>query len=151
VISSSSIRQALLNGDVQLANSLLGHPFLISGIVVHGEERGRLLGYPTANILVSDDYLIPKHGVYAVWAYLEGKRVFGMMSIGRKPTFHDKYATVIEVNFFDFQGDLYDSEINVHIEARLRDERKFNGVNELIKQLKEDQVEAEHVLQEILK
>jgi len=150
VISSSSIREALLNGDVRLASSLLGHPFSLSGTVVHGEERGRQLGYPTANILPADDFLIPKRGVYAVWAYLEGKRVAGMLSIGNKPTFHDMYATVVEVNFFDFHGDLYGSEIAVHIEARLRDERKFNGVSELLIQLKKDKVEAEQVLQEIL-
>ncbi|HWQ42840.1 MAG TPA: bifunctional riboflavin kinase/FAD synthetase [Desulfosporosinus sp.] len=150
VISSSGIRKALLKGDVQLANSLLGHPFRLSGTVVHGEERGRLLGYPTANVLPSDDFLIPKHGVYAVWAYLEGKRVSGMMSIGKKPTFHDKYATVIEVNFFDFEGDLYDREIVVNIEAYLRDERKFNGVNELVKQLNLDRIEAKQALKETL-
>ena len=148
VISSSSIRKALLNGDVQLANTLLGHPFSLSGTVVHGEERGRLLGYPTANILPSDDYLIPKRGVYAVWSYLEGHRVAGMMNIGRKPTFHDMYATIVEIHFFDFEGDLYGTEITVHVKARLRDERKFNGVNELLMQLKKDRVKAESILRE---
>lgn len=150
VISSSSIRKALLDGDIRLANSLLGHPFHLRGTVVHGEERGRLLGYPTANVLPLDDFLIPKRGVYAVWAYLEGHRVSGMMSIGRKPTFHDMYTTVIEVNFFDFEGDLYDREIVVHIEAHLRNERKFNGVNELLIQLNKDRLKAESVLREIL-
>ncbi|HEY8909623.1 MAG TPA: bifunctional riboflavin kinase/FAD synthetase [Desulfosporosinus sp.] len=149
VISSSSIRKALLHGDVQLANSLLGRPFSVSGTVVHGEERGRLLGYPTANILPSDDFLIPKRGVYAVWSCLEGRRVAGMMNIGQKPTFHDMYETMVEVHFFDFEADLYGRDIEVHIEARLRDERKFNGVNELLSQLNKDRVKAEQIMKEI--
>ena len=148
VISSSSIRKALLQGDIQLASSLLGRPPCLSGTVVHGEERGRQLGYPTANILHSEDVLIPKRGVYAVWAYLDGKRVAGMMNIGMKPTFHDMYSTIVEVHFFDFDGDLYGSEIMVYIEERLRDECKFNGVNELLIQLRKDRVQAECVLRE---
>jgi len=150
VISSSSIRKALLHGDIILASSLLGHPPCLRGTVVHGEERGRQLGYPTANILPAEDYLIPKRGVYAVWAYLDGKCVSGMMNIGMKPTFHDLYTTMVEVHFFDFIGDLYGSEIMVYIVERLRDERKFNGVNELLMQLKKDRVEAESALREIL-
>ena len=148
VISSSSIREALLQGDIQLASSLLGRSPCISGTVVHGEERGRQLGYPTANILHSEDILIPKRGVYAVWAYLEGKRVAGMMNIGMKPTFHDRYATIVEVHFFDFDGDLYGSEIIVYIEEYLRDECKFDGVNELLIQLRKDRVQAECILRE---
>lgn len=143
VISSNSIRKALLHGDIILASSLLGRLPCLRGTVVHGEERGRQLGYPTANILPAEDYLIPKRGVYAVWAYLDGKRVSGMMNIGRKPTFHDLYTTMVEVHFFDFIGDLYGREIMVHIVERLRAERKFNGVNELLMQLKKDRVKAE--------
>lgn len=145
VISSSSIRKALIHGDIILASSLLGRPPCLRGNVVHGEERGRQLGYPTANILPAEDYLVPKRGVYAVWAYLDGKRVSGMMNIGMKPTFHDLYITIVEVHFFDYSGDLYGSEIMVHIVERLRDERKFNGVNELLMQLKKDRVKAESV------
>jgi len=150
VISSSSIRKALLRGDIRLVSCLLGRPPCLRGSVVHGEERGRQLGYPTANILPPDDYLIPMRGVYAVWAYLDGKRVSGMMNIGMKPTFHDDYTTMVEIHFFDFSGDLYGSEILVHIVERLRDERKFNGVNELLMQLKKDRAEAESALREIL-
>ncbi|MHB8075906.1 bifunctional riboflavin kinase/FAD synthetase [Desulfosporosinus fructosivorans] len=148
VISSSSIRKALLHGDIILASSLLGRPPCLRGTVIHGEERGRQLGYPTANILPEEDYLIPKRGVYAVWADLNGKRVSGMMNIGMKPTFHDLYTTMVEVHFFDFSGDLYGSEIMVHIVERLRDERKFNGINELLMQLNKDKVKAEQILRE---
>lgn len=150
VISSSSIRKALLHGDIILASSLLGRPPCLRGTVVHGEERGRQLGYPTANMLPEEDYLIPKRGVYAVWADLDGKRVSGMMNIGMKPTFHDLYTTMVEVHFFDFSGDLYGREIRVHIVERLRDERKFNGINELLMQLKKDSVKAEQILRETL-
>jgi riboflavin kinase / FMN adenylyltransferase len=150
VISSSSIRKALLHGDIILASSLLGRSPCLRGTVVHGEERGRKLGYPTANILPAEDYLIPKRGVYAVWAYLDGKRVSGMMNIGMKPTFHDLYITMVEVHFFDYIADLYGREIEVHIVERLRDERKFNGVNELLVQLKKDKIKAESALREIL-
>lgn len=150
VISSSSIRKALLQGDIILASSLLGRPPCLRGTVVHGEERGRQLGYPTANILPAEDHIIPKRGVYAVWAYLDGKRVSGMMNIGMKPTFHDLYATMVEIHFLDFSADLYGSEIVVHIVERLRDERKFNGVNELLMQLKKDRAKAESALRDPL-
>lgn len=149
VISSSSIRKALLQGNISLAKSLLDRTPCLSGTVVHGEERGRLLGFPTANILPSEDLLIPKRGVYAVRAVLEGKRVLGMMNIGMKPTFHDLYETMIEVHFFDFAGNLYGCEITVFIEERLRDERKFKGINELIAQLENDRSEAKNLLRGI--
>ena len=146
VISSSSIRKALLQGDIELAKALLGRVPSLSGTVIHGEERGRQLGYPTANILTAEDLLIPKRGVYAVWSILDGQRVYGMMNIGQKPTFHEMYDTIVEVNFFDFQGDLYGREIRVFIEQRLRDERKFNGVQELLSQLAKDCAQAKVVL-----
>lgn len=147
VISSSSIRKALLQGDIRLAASLFGRPPCLRGIVVHGEERGRQIGYPTANILTSEDFLIPKRGVYAVRASLDGKSVSGMMNIGMKPTFHDLYDTVAEVHFLDFQGDLYGKEITVHIEEHLRDERKFKGVDELLIQLNIDRDKAQMLLE----
>ena len=150
VISSSRIRTALLHGNIILASLLLGRLPCLRGTVVHGEERGRELGYPTANIHPSVDYLIPKRGVYAVWAYLDGKRVFGMMNIGSKPTFHDSFSTMVEVHFFDFSKDLYGSEVMVHIVDRLRDERKFKGVNELLLQLNSDRAKAASVLREVL-
>ena len=146
VISSSSIRKALLQGDINQATALLGRPPCLSGTVIHGEERGRLLGYPTANILPAEDLLLPKRGVYAVWSTIDGKRVMGMMNIGMKPTFHDMYSMVIEVHYFDFDGDLYEREMTVHIIEYLRDERKFSGIDELLLQLKKDKLNAESIL-----
>ena len=148
VISSSGIRKALGQGDVRLAGTLLGRRPCLRGTVVRGDERGRLLGYPTANIYPDEDYLIPKRGVYAVWAELEGSRVPGMMNIGVKPTFHDEDREVVEINFFGFDGDLYGKEILVHIVERLRDERKFNGAGELLMQLKMDKVQADALFDE---
>ncbi|MGC7870547.1 bifunctional riboflavin kinase/FAD synthetase [Desulfosporosinus sp. SYSU MS00001] len=146
VISSSSIRKALLQGDIALASALLGRSPSLSGTVIHGEERGRLLGYPTANLRPNEDILIPKRGVYAVWSTINGAFVPGMMNIGMKPTFHDMYGTSVEVNFFDFNGDLYGQELTIHIEERLRDERKFDGINELLLQLKTDKIKAQSLL-----
>ncbi|WP_088187456.1 bifunctional riboflavin kinase/FAD synthetase [Desulfosporosinus sp. FKA] len=150
VISSSSIRKALLQGDIALASALLGRSPSLSGTVIHGEERGRLLGYPTANLRSNEDILIPKRGVYAVWANINGAFAAGMMNIGMKPTFHDMYGTSVEVNFFDFNGDLYGQELTIHIEERLRDEKKFDGINELLLQLKTDKIKAQSLLKGLL-
>jgi len=146
VISSSSIRKALSQGDISLARKMLGRPPCLCGKVVEGEKRGRLLGYPTANILPPEDLLIPKRGVYAVWSELQGRKVPGIMNIGMKPTFHTMYATTVEVHFLDYSGDLYGQQIIVHIEERLRDERKFAGVDELRQQLLKDATQAQQVL-----
>lgn len=147
IISSSSIRKALLQGDIRLAQSMLGRYPCLSGKVIKGEQRGRTLGYPTANLEFSEDLLIPKRGSYAVWMEFEEKKVLGMMNIGMKPTFHEEYMTTVEVHFFDFQGDLYQREININIVERLRDERKFSGVNELLEQLHKDARQAQRILE----
>jgi len=148
VISSSSIRKALLQGDIRQAQSMLGRYPCLCGKVVKGEQRGRTLGYPTANIESAEDLLIPKRGSYAVWAEFEGKKLIGMMNIGMKPTFHAEYKTTIEVHFFDFQGNLYDQELTLDIVERLRDERKFSGVGELLGQLQKDAVHAKKILEQ---
>lgn len=146
LISSSGIRKALLQGDVRTAKAMLGRSPCLCGTVVHGEERGRLLGFPTANLQPPEDLLVPKRGVYAVWSEIGGQRVAGMMNIGMKPTFHRLYETTIEVNFFDFNGDLYEHNLVVHIEEKLRDERKFNGIDELRRQLNQDADKVRKVL-----
>lgn len=148
VISSTTVRKALQQGDVAQAKKLLGRPPCLSGIVVEGEKRGRELGYPTANLHVSEDLLIPKRGVYAVWVDIDGKRLQGMMNIGMKPTFHSEYHLTIEIHFFDYTGDLYGQELVVHLEDRLREERKFTGIKELGEQLERDEILARKVLKE---
>ena len=141
-VSSTKIREALNKGDVTTAEHYLGTPYSLTGTVVHGLKLGRTLGYPTANIQVTEDYkLIPKDGVYAVYSYIGAQKVYGMMSIGKNPTIEGKGAS-IEVYFFDFNGDLYDRELTIYFVKYLREERKFSSVALLKKQLQEDETTA---------
>ena len=146
VISSTAVREALLKGDVVQAKKLLGRAHSLVGRVVQGERRGRDLGYPTANLQVYEDLLIPQRGVYAVWAKIDGRIVQGMMNIGMKPTFHEQYALTVEIHFFDFCGDLYGMELAVFCEAKIRDERKFNGIEDLKAQLQQDALQVQEIL-----
>lgn len=131
-VSSTRIRNALLEGKVALANSYLGYGYPLSGVVVHGEKQGRLLGYPTANIQVSDnDKLIPANGIYCVEVWLQGRRHYGMMSIGHKPTMGE-FERGIEVNIFDFDEDIYGQDIKVVFLAYIRPEMKFDSWEALI-------------------
>ena len=141
-VSSTKIREALNKGDVTTAEHYLGTPYSLTGTVVHGLKLGRTLGYPTANIQVTEDYkLIPKDGVYAVYSYIDERKVYGMMSIGKNPTIEGKGAS-IEVYIFDFNGDLYDRELTIYFVKYLREERKFSSVALLKKQLQDDETTA---------
>jgi len=141
-VSSTKIREALNKGDVTTAEHYLGTPYSLTGTVIHGLKLGRTLGYPTANIQVTEDYkLIPKDGVYAVYSYIGERKVYGMMSIGKNPTIEGKGAS-IEVYFFDFNGDLYDRELTIYFLKYLREERKFSSVALLKKQLQDDETTA---------
>ena len=141
-VSSTKIREALNKGNVTTAEHYLGTPYSLTGTVVHGLKLGRTLGYPTANIQVTEDYkLIPKDGVYAVYSYIGARKVYGMMSIGKNPTIEGKGAS-IEVYFFDFNGDLYDRELTIYFVKYLREERKFSSVALLKKQLQDDETTA---------
>ncbi|NMA67844.1 MAG: bifunctional riboflavin kinase/FAD synthetase [Desulfitobacterium sp.] len=150
VISSTATRKALLDGNVQLAKEFLGRPHCIVGKVVKGEQRGRQLGYPTANLQIQEGLLIPKRGVYAVWAWIDNQKVPGMMNIGMKPTFHKEYMLTVEVHFFDFHGDLYGKELTIYLEEKIRDECKFASKEELIKQLGLDAKKARDLLNQNL-
>lgn len=141
-VSSTKIRKALAEGDVSKANSYLGYNYMLTGIVTKGKGLGRQLNYPTANIYIKEEYkLIPKNGVYAVKAELNNTTVFGMMNIGYNPTVNGTEKT-IEVNFFNFDDDLYGKKIQVDILDRIRDEVKFNSLDDLKKQLAKDQETA---------
>ena len=141
-VSSTKIREALNKGDVTTAEHYLGTPYSLTGTVVHGLKLGRTLGYPTANIQVTEDYkLIPKDGVDVVYSYIGGQKVYGMMSSGKNPTIEGKGAS-IEVYFFDFNGDLYDRELTIYFVKYLREERKFSSVALLKKQLQDDETTA---------
>ena len=141
-VSSTKIREALNKGDVTTAEHYLGTPYSLTGRVVHGLKLGRTLGYPTANIQVTEDYkLIPKDGVYAVYSYISGRKVYGMMSIGKNPTIEGKGAS-IEVYFFDFNSNLYDQKLTIEFVQYLREEQKFATIDLLKKQLQDDETAA---------
>ena len=145
VVSSTKIRNALMDGDVAGANDLLGHPYLISGTVVHGHGKGVELGFPTANLAIEDPYkLWPPRGVYAVRARYGERRLDGMMNIGRAPTVKDLDANAreVEIHLFDFAEDLYGQRLSVECHRYLRDEQKFPSVEALIEQLHEDKKAA---------
>ncbi|WP_375241936.1 bifunctional riboflavin kinase/FAD synthetase [Lacinutrix sp.] len=141
-VSSTKIRTALLDGDIKTANSYLGYPFIISGTVEKGKGLGRTIGFPTANIAVSQNYkLIPKQGVYVVKSEIDNKTIYGMMNIGTNPTFNGIVETT-EVNFFNFDADLYNKKITIELLDRLRDEEKFQSVSDLKQQLIKDKNNA---------
>jgi riboflavin kinase/FMN adenylyltransferase len=137
-ISSTKIRTALLEGNIVLANQYLGYQYSFSGKVVKGKQLGRTIGFPTANIQIDEAYkLIPKNGVYIVKSSIDEKIHFGMMNIGNRPTVDGKNQT-IEVYFFDFDKDIYDTSISVTILDRIRDEKKFDSLEDLKKQIEKD-------------
>lgn len=146
VVSSSRIRQALRDGDPQLAAQLLTRPFAIRGIVEHGDKRGRTIGYPTANVTI-DNYLRPKYGIYAVTGRLlaTGEVLHGAANIGIRPQFEPP-KELLEPYFFDFSGDLYGQEIEVAFHHFLRGEAKFDSLEALIEQMDKDCAEARRLL-----
>ena len=146
IVSSSRIRQALRDGDPQLAARLLTRPFAIRGIVEHGDKRGRTIGYPTANLGV-ENYLRPKYGIYAVTGRIlaTGQVLHGAANIGIRPQFEPP-KELLEPYFFDFSGDLYGQEIEVAFHHFLRGEAKFDSLEALIEQMDKDCAEARRLL-----
>tara|TARA_B110000467_G_scaffold150438_1_gene157915 strand:+ start:645 stop:1574 length:930 start_codon:yes stop_codon:yes gene_type:complete len=137
-ISSTKIRNSIIEGDIKTAKSYLGYDFSLKGEVVNGNAIGRTIGFPTANLNINQDYkLIPKNGVYLIRTILEGKKVYGMMNIGVKPTLKSK-DTSIEVNLFDWGGNLYGKLIEVFILYYIREEKKFDSLIKLGNQIKLD-------------
>jgi riboflavin kinase/FMN adenylyltransferase len=139
-VSSTRIRRALLSGDIATANRHLGYAYSLTGTVVRGQQLGRTLGFPTANLEVAEaSKLVPGHGVYAVMATTaDGDVEEGMLNIGVRPTVEGNLAQTIEVHLLDFSGDLYEQPLTIQIIARLRDEQKFAGLEELKAQLAKD-------------
>jgi len=145
-VSSTRIRESLRNGDVAKAARFLGHPFVLTGTVIHGQELGRTIGYPTANIFVSSPLkLIPADGVYAVWVKVGSITRGGMLNIGNNPTVAGKGRT-IEVNIFDFSEMIYNQSISVEFVDKLRSEEKFMNLDALKTQLLNDKLQAMEVL-----
>jgi riboflavin kinase / FMN adenylyltransferase len=139
VVSSSHIRGLILGGAVEYAGRLLGAPFTIAGEVVHGDERGRTLGFPTANLVPPEGYAVPGHGVYAARARTAGgeERV-AAVNVGVRPMFVTGRGELIEAYLVDFEGDLYDTVLEIEFLKRLRGEKRFAGLDELIAQMGRD-------------
>ncbi|MEN3347700.1 MAG: riboflavin kinase / adenylyltransferase [Bradyrhizobium sp.] len=143
-VSSSAIRMALAEGEIADATAMLGGPWFVTGAVIHGEKRGRDLGYPTANIRL-DKQCGLKHGIYAVRVGIGSERLDGVASFGRRPTF-DNGAPLLEVFLFDFKGDLYDKVLDVAFIGFIRDELKFDTIEALIRQMDDDSAKARAAL-----
>lgn len=143
-VSSTRIRDYLITGDIENANALLGYAFNFEGIIVKGDQRGRTIGFPTANLqLTNEEKIVPGNGVYAVSVLLEKNNIYlgGMMNIGVRPTVDGSKRT-IEVNIFNFSEDIYGERIRVYVKGFLRGEKKFSGIEELKEQLDRDRVLA---------
>ena len=137
-VSSTKIRKALNDGDMEVANAFLGYNFMLTGTVIKGRNLGKKIGFPTANINIEESYkLIPKNGSYVVKSFIDNKTIYGMMNIGINPTVNGEKQS-IEVHFFDFQKDIYNKKIRIELIKRLRDEQKFNSIDALKMQLHRD-------------
>ncbi|MGL4631920.1 MAG: bifunctional riboflavin kinase/FAD synthetase [Leadbetterella sp.] len=145
-VSSTKIRNAILSGNVLMANQLLGRPYCFSGNIIKGRQLGRSIGFPTANVLIQKQYkLIPKNGVYACHILLRGKRFSGIMNIGNRPTV-DGVGRTQEVHIFDFDDDIYGENLQVDVEHFIREEKKFENLDLLVAQIKEDCILAKKLL-----
>ena len=137
-VSSTRVRDALQAGEMESVSELLGHPFLLRGPVLHGDERGRQIGFPTLNIGVSADRWLPPNGVYVTKAFV-GDRVFNACTnIGIRPTFAGDQKLLVETHLLDFEGDLYGELVTIELVHRLRAERKFDGIDVLRAQIQSD-------------
>jgi riboflavin kinase/FMN adenylyltransferase len=147
-VSSTRIRHALVEGDLRLANALLGRPYEVRGIVARGDKRGRELGFPTANVSVPGDVLLPADGIYAGWfERADGSVHPTAISLGRRPTFYvEAHASLLEAHLLDFEGDLYDEKVKVRFVAWLRGEVRFESVDDLVAQIARDCDEARRLL-----
>jgi len=146
-ISSSFIRRLLISGDIKSANHYLGYPFTFKGIVVEGFKLGRKLGFPTANLRLSFEHkCVPDVGVYAVWGEVENMKYSGMLYIGNRPTVANGEEPSIEVNLFDFEGDLYGKELTITFVDRIRGQQKFQHLELLKEQLNRDKEVARRML-----
>lgn len=137
IISSTKIRHLLLEGHLEAANMLMGRPFRLCSKVVHGDERGRLLGFPTANLAIENHRVMLPNGIYVVHVFFREKTYRGIANIGTNPTF-DGVKRHIEVHILEFKQDIYDQLITIEFVQKIRDEEKFSSVDQLVKQIKLD-------------
>ncbi len=148
-ISSTNIRLFLELGDIEIANTLLGYNYFVTGKVVEGDKLGRTINFPTANITVPEFKMLPRIGVYAVFVKIDGRLYKGMLNIGFRPTINQSIKTkTMEVHVIDFEGDLYNKDITLTFVSRIRDEVKFSGLDELKAQLELDKKRISKLLEE---
>lgn len=147
-ISSTAIRKHIEQGELKKANEMLGYYYETMGFVVHGDARGRELGYPTANVRPHPYTLLPKVGIYAVWFMVKEERYQGMASVGYNVTFKDKKDLTVEVNILDFNEEIYGDDVRIEWVEYLRGEEKFASAEDLIKQLEQDEVNTRRILEE---
>lgn len=146
-VSSTKIRQAINNGDMEYVSHMLGRNYSLSGVVVHGNQLGRTIGYPTANLQPSDtEQIIPGIGIYAIYAIYDGIQYSAMLSIGYNPTVTDKKELRIEANIFDFDKDIYGQQLTIVFIKRLRGEEKFSSLDALTDQLHKDKEDTLQVI-----
>ncbi|MCX7983335.1 MAG: bifunctional riboflavin kinase/FAD synthetase [Bacteroidetes bacterium] len=147
-ISSTRIRKALIESDIWAANEMLGYPYFLTGTVVEGDKRGRMLGYPTANIRVPSAKLIPHTGIYVSRVTLEKQHSYGLTSIGYRPTFSTNGTLHIETYIYDFSETIYGKELKIELLHRLRDEQKFDSIEQLIEQMNKDKEIGYSIIQQ---
>jgi len=148
VISSTEIRKLLTVGKVAEAAHLLGHPYQLQGLVAHGDQRGRTIGFPTANLNYAREKVVPAGGIYACWAYVGDEKHQAAVNIGTNPTFTpDKQTLNVEAYLLDFDRDIYDAMVNLEFVARLRDELKYDSVDALVKQIHKDVDQTRKILE----
>jgi riboflavin kinase / FMN adenylyltransferase len=138
VASSTAIRQALADGDMEKVTRLLGRPFSCHGKVTRGEHRGTEMGFPTVNLSINVKMAIPPDGVYATRAYIDGQEFQAMTNIGKRPTFGDSNERTIESYILNYNQDIYDKDVKIEIVQKLREEKRFNNIEELKQQIAED-------------
>lgn len=150
-VSSSKIRSAIQTGDCRKAAKMLGRFYSFSGVVVHGDNRGKDLGFPTANLAIADkDKLIPAIGIYAVECLIKNRKYYGLLSIGTRPTFYESGNIIPEIYLFDFNSSLYDQKITVNMVEKIRDEQKFSSAEALIVQMNEDKKAGQEILAKLI-
>ncbi len=142
-ISSTRVRLAIERGDIKLARALLGYDYFDRGLVVHGKRNGHRLGFPTANLRLDEEILIPKNGVYIGYAVYDEKSYKAMINIGNNPTIASNNGLTYEVHILDFDKDIYDSELIIYLNERIRDDKRFSSLEDLKKQLENDRKRAE--------
>jgi riboflavin kinase / FMN adenylyltransferase len=149
VISSTEIRKLIATGNVVDAERLMGHPYSLHGPVVTGDQRGRTIDVPTANIEYSPDKLIPANGIYACWAHLNGEKYCAAVNVGFNPTFTpDKKTANVEAHLLDFKREIYGEDVRLEFVARLRDELRFNSVEALLEQIWKDIDDTRRILKD---